>query len=312
MHGQQSTRIRVSEKFIEQAPEVQSPRPRVGSRWRWRGLDALKALVVILVAAAAWLPGLNINATQRIEAGLQRALTVYATARALNAAISVMQGTELAIEPAGVGIVTKPGEFLDPLNDLIEKFSDLMLAASVAFGIELVLIKVGGHWLVCALLGASAAAWVAASLARSKVEPSLGRLFLVLVFVRFAVPLVMLGSDFVHREFMAKDYQDAASQIGQVEQEVRKADDELNKAHKMAADARPPSSILDRMKDWLPKIPDVGEIVRRLMSAVERAINNVVHLMVIFLLETLLLPLVFLWILRAAGRALIPGKDASA
>lgn len=45
------------------------------------------------------------------------------------------QGTEVAVEPAGVGVIFTPGQILDPVNDLLEQFSNLMLAASVAFGI---------------------------------------------------------------------------------------------------------------------------------------------------------------------------------
>lgn len=37
------------------------------------------------------------------------------------------QGTELSIEPMGVGVILTLGELLDPLNDLIEQFSNVLL-----------------------------------------------------------------------------------------------------------------------------------------------------------------------------------------
>ena len=44
----------------------------------------------------------------QVDAGLKRALATYAAARALNAVISVAQGTEVALEPGGVGVVLAP------------------------------------------------------------------------------------------------------------------------------------------------------------------------------------------------------------
>jgi hypothetical protein len=77
----------------------------------------------------------------------------------LNAVISVAQGTDVAIEPAGVGVKFSPGEILDPINDLVEKFSTLMLFASISFGIQKILITLGGHWVVSAALSGAAILW---------------------------------------------------------------------------------------------------------------------------------------------------------
>ena len=68
------------------------------------GLERPLLLVAVaIVLAFAWLKPLEIAATHQVDAGLKRALVSFATARALNAIISVAQGTEIAVEPAGVG-----------------------------------------------------------------------------------------------------------------------------------------------------------------------------------------------------------------
>ena len=58
-----------------------------------------------------------------IENALKNALVTFAVARTLNGVISAAQGTEVALEPGGVGVVLSVGEVLDPINDLIERFS---------------------------------------------------------------------------------------------------------------------------------------------------------------------------------------------
>lgn len=54
------------------------------------------------------------------------------------------QGTEVAVEPAGVGVTSAPAQALDPINELIEQFSLLMLGASVSIGLQRALVGVGG------------------------------------------------------------------------------------------------------------------------------------------------------------------------
>lgn len=119
----------------------------------------IMALVVATMVACSWLAPLESAANRQVDAGLKRALLSFATPRALNAVISVAQDAEIAIQPAGVGVILAPGQLLDPVNDLVEQFAHLMLVASVALGIEKVLISIGAHWLISLSLTAAALGW---------------------------------------------------------------------------------------------------------------------------------------------------------
>ena len=65
------------------------------------------------------------------DAAFKRAFITFAIARGLNGLISVAQGTEVALQPAGLGLVFAPGQIFDPINDstqihfLQNKFLDL-------------------------------------------------------------------------------------------------------------------------------------------------------------------------------------------
>ena len=91
-------------------------------------------------------------------AGPQRALASFAVAKTLNAAISAAQGTEVAVQPVGVGITLTVGQVLDPLNDLVEQFASLMLAAAIAFGVQKVLLAISAHWPVSLVVTVAALA----------------------------------------------------------------------------------------------------------------------------------------------------------
>ena len=86
------------------------------------------------------------------ETAFKRALITFASARAINGIISVAQGTEVAIQPGGIGAVLTPGEILDPINDLVEQFSQVMLFSSVVLGTQKLLIEISGWVWYSALL----------------------------------------------------------------------------------------------------------------------------------------------------------------
>lgn len=256
--------------------------------------------------ALAWLGPMDASASAHAEAGLKRALATFAAARALNAAISVAKGTELSVAPAGLGVTLTPGQVLDPVDDLVEQFSSLMLLASVAFGVEIALIRMGAHWLVAAALSAIALAWAWRAWRGRPRLAWLDRLVVAALLVRFAVPLVVLGSEAGFRLFLAGDY--AAGQAA-IESSGREID----------ARAAPPAApkgeegIADRLKGWWSRAPDVGQKIDELKAVAGRAVEHVVRLIVVFLLQTLVVPLLLLWALVRLGRGLAaPGGGAGA
>ncbi len=248
----------------------------------------LLVLAVAAIVLGAWLAPIDAPASDRVDAGLKRALASFATARALNAVISVAQGTEVSAQPLGVGVNLAPGQALDPVNDVVEQFANLMLAASVSFGVQKMLIGVGGYWLVSLLLTVAivARAWVYLG----KLQPPawLGSVLVVLLLVRFAVPLTTLGSDWLFQQFLADDYRASQRVIDTASGQTAKLDPSIGMT---AADR----SLLDRMKDWLSQNADVKARFEELQQAAGQAIEHMITLIVIFLLQTLVIPTLILW-----------------
>jgi hypothetical protein len=248
------------------------------------------AVAVALMVACSWLVSLESVANQQVDAGLKRALISFATARALNAVISVVQGTEVAVQPAGVGINFAPGQILDPVNDLVEQFGQLMLVASVAFGVEKVLISMGAHWAISSLLTVTAIAWVYAYLRRGTSPPWLTRMLLILLMTRFAMPLVIIGSDQLFREFLAADYQSS-------QQVIEVASGQITKLNSAIAPAPEEQSMVDKITGWVSRNADIKPHLDNLKQTVEQTTERIIRLMVIFLLQTLVLPVLLLWVL---------------
>lgn len=260
-------------------------------------------LAVAIMVACSWLAPLDSLANQQVDIGLKRALISFATARALNAVISVAQGTEVAIEPGGVGVVLTPGQLLDPINDLVETFSTLMLVASISFGVQKVLIAIGAHQLVSLLLSIVALGWAFFYLRQQASPAWLSRLFIILLMTRFALPIVTLGSDLLFQKFMAADYQTSQQNIDSASAQMGKPD-----APVVAAPNEGPG-VIQNIKTWWRQNTDENTQFKNLKQSAEQAIEHIVKLIVIFLLQTLLIPLLLLWALYGVAQKMFELPD---
>ncbi len=254
----------------------------------------------MLIAALAALSGVLDDASQTYaEKAFKRALVTFAVARTLNGVISVAQGTEVAIEPGGVGVNLSVGQILDPINDLVERFSAVMLVAASSLGLQNILLKMTAGWGVTAVLIIAAGFAIATvwspRLAASKYSATVLRVFLVMLFVRFSVPLLIIGTNLVSDTFLATEQATAALEATRTEIE------ELNEEADVPQD--PDQSIMDRLGSMIDdslESMNVTHRLERLKATASNASEHMINLIVIFVLQTIILPLVFIWLLIEA------------
>ena len=265
----------------------------------------LLLLALLALLLGTWLAPLDKPAMQQVDAGLKRALVSFAAARALNAVISVAQGTEVSVEPLGVGVTLTPGQLLDPVNDLVEQFSNLMLMASVSFGIQKILISMGSYWLISVLLSVTAIGWAVLEFRGQRAPRWLRGLLVITLMLRFAIPVVTLGSDLLWQKFLAADYEASQQVISSSTGQVAS----LNPA--LPQDSVQPGW-LDRMKGWVTPNGEIKARFEKLKQAAEQAVEHIIKLIVIFLLQTLVIPLLLLWGLTALAKAALARRFGSA
>lgn len=155
---------------------------------------------IAIMVTCSWLPTFETAANSYIDSGLKRALISFATARTLNAILSVAQGTEVSVQAVVVGVQFSLGQAIRPVNEVIDQFAQLMLVASIAFGVQKILISIGAHWVISLCLTAMALGW-GYMYFRDKSPPMwLTRILVVMLMARFAVPVAVIGSDAVFHD----------------------------------------------------------------------------------------------------------------
>ncbi len=242
------------------------------------GKKAVPAIIALVLIFVTWT-----SAMEQIDAGMNRALVTFAGARALNATISLLQGTEVTVGFVA-GVTLSVGQILDPVNDLVESFSKLMLVSSVSFGIQKVLLSIGQYEYVKIALTVVLLAWALIRHIKGMTLLWLDLALVVMLMARFAIPVATLGSDAVYAHFLQQDYAEGQLTLSTMTEDLNQD------ADPSALSSLDPRPIIDRMK-----------------QVASSATDHVIKLIVVFLLQTLLVPVFLLWVMYTALRGVVAG-----
>ncbi len=276
----------------------------------------LQIVALVLVAVLAVVPVLDRRAAVNFEDLFQRAIVTFALARTLNGVISAVQGTEVALQPAGVGVTLTPGQILDPVNDLVERFSWIMLGATVSLGVQNVLLEISAWWVLQGIV-VVLALWLLVLLWRdgpqtersSRARQLLWRSLLVVVFLRFAVPLTLVANEAIYDLFLESRYAESTEVIQAAGNEIEAISESA------VAEAEPESveegmldSLLNPLREvWNEASAGAGlaERVAAIQARAGALIEHIIQLSVVFVLQTGLLPVAFLWLFLQLARWLL-------
>ena len=282
----------------DEFPSPTDPLPLTMPRLRFARLSII--LLLMLMLALVLSGSLDRAGYEQTEAGFKRALLVFAVSRGLNGVISVAQGTEVAVEPVGIGVNLKPGEILDPINDLVERFSWLMLASSAYFGVQQVLLDVMASRLFTLLAVASAGVllWVAWRPPRriGAGRRNLCRLALLLLILRLSVSLLAIGGEQLYQGFLEPRFTESRQQLEQAVNHIGDANEELQPPLPEASSG----SLLEgarRVYESATRAMDVEARMAAFRQAAANISEHVINLIVVFLVQALLFPLASLWLL---------------
>jgi len=253
-------------------------------------------VLVALLALASWSTPLDSAAEERVDTMLTRALVTFATARALDGVISVLQSGQVGAQ-VGVGMSIQPGELLDPVNDLVEQFSDVMLAVTVALGVHKVLLSIGAYWLVPIVLSVCAALLVITGM-RGGSPRWVAQAFVLLVLVRFAVPVATVGAEALFARFLASEYESSQQVLDAIE--GRSAEAAIPQAG-----GESDEGLLATFRRMLSEGDGLRERAAAIGDAADRIAEHVSTLIVVFVLQTIAFPVVLLWLLWQVARRLI-------
>ncbi len=233
------------------------------------------------------------------EDSITGAFTIYGIARALNAAISMLQGTDISVVVVSVSI----GELLDPINDLIERFSWIVMMAIASLGIQKVLLSVVVSKATNLLIGAVVAGYLAALWYKpfAKYRSVSFKAICILFFIRFSLSMVFICNYALDVYYFSD--QKKTAQAALVETQTVIEDNAVLAAENNTNES---DSFLEKVKKTFSETKEgfssVQNKVSDITGSVESSISSLLDLIVFYILQTVLLPIAFLFVFYKALR----------
>jgi len=231
--------------------------------------------------------------------GFKRSVSAFAIAKGLNGVISVVQGTEVAVEPAGIGLILTPGQILDPANDLVERFSWVMLICTTSLGIQSILLKIFSSFYFSSLVAVSLLLMVWFVWNNQNVSIGmkniLYRLIAFLIILRFFIPVMAISSEAVYKSFLEPTYAESKLQLEHSNKVIASLSEENKEVSKKDEDIPWYKSLSNDFNAAIDSF-DVDKRVERLKAEADNLMGYIIDLIVVFTMQNIFLPLVFIWI----------------
>ena len=243
----------------------------------WVRSRIFAAVLLYLVLALVTQFGVQQYGEGYLDEALVKATASFAVARGLNGVITVFQESSIS---AGVvvGGSVAVGQVLDPVNDLIEYFSWVMLFSIVSLGVQKLLLVIGiraGIALFGLALITLLVRWGLSRRTGAVSVRPVERLLLLAIVVQAAVPLTSSVGRVVSETFLAERYAQAEGAITQVQRDLQ-------------SEFGVPVEGEERR--WFDRL-DPRRFVQTVAARAGEVTTHVIDLIIIFVFETLVMPL---------------------
>lgn len=260
------------------------------------------SVIILCLVVANFFVEIDQRALEFHQESFMRATTTFGIAKGLNGIISLLQGTELSVTPVGVGINFSIGEILDPLNDLVEQFSWVMLFASISLGIQKLLLILSAKVFIQVTLGLSALVLLSSlwldKLRQHTIAVYALKSFLFLLVIRLSAVVFIFTSQAFYHNVLAVEYTQtqqelitAQTTLEEVRESTLKSTQNLKKGFL--------ESVGDKY-DAMANSINISKKLNALKQKMEEASINIINMMTLFLVQTLLMPLLYLWFLYSS------------
>ena len=264
---------------------------------------SLLLLTAILLLAAALYSGLLqqrlvnpalASIDERAQAALQQSLVLssasFATARLIDRGIAFVAEAEVGVGVASV----KPGQLLKPLQDMAVRYSDLMVVAMTSIGLQLFLLefaKIAALPLFGAGIVAAALCHLVAPSAWRSQSRYLLRLFIALLLLsRLGVPRAAVGVANLSDWVLAPQRIAAQAALHGDTQALQQLE-------------QVPQTAETGSLSWLRSLANqANDLFNAVRSFSDSMVEQLVQLIVVYSLQTLIFPLLSLWLLWLVGR----------
>ncbi|MCX5870762.1 MAG: hypothetical protein NTY00_09055 [Deltaproteobacteria bacterium] len=262
---------------------------------------SITALVAILLffSPGLRLPLLDGATDNYFREAITKAGVAYATCRVINASVSIVKNSSLNLEPAGIGVTLAVGQALDPIDDMVERVSDVLVTAITSLGVQKLAFEIGvaiaPPILAIFLFIFSVLIWFEnAKLAT--IQKTIVRVILLILIARFALPISALANNYIQEHFFADKILNANKELAVGAAELDKLMEfSLPEVDGILGTIKNNASFIQRksmeFKDAIvATVSNAGSIVENLLKLAFLYVG-------VFLIQVIVLPIMVFWLL---------------
>ena len=179
------------------------------------GLGFLLVFLLLIVPSQR-IPVIDQQADRYFESAMTQAGVAYATCRVINASVSVIGDSEVQLEPAGIGVSLAAGKVLDPIDDMTERLSNVLVTAIVSLGVQKLAYEMGvtlAPVVMATLLAGLSIAWIIPGQRIVKLQNMLVRLLALALVARFLLPITSIANEYLLEHFFMEEIQQANAEL---------------------------------------------------------------------------------------------------
>jgi len=255
--------------------------------------------ILLFFSSGLKLPVLDTMTDAYFREAITKAGVAYATCRVVNASVSIVKDSSLQLEPAGVGVSLAIGQVLDPIDDMTERLSDVLVTAITSLGVQKlayeISVSLAPPILSIFLLALSILIWFKNERLIS-FQKIIMQFILIIVIARFFLPISSVADMYVHKHFFADEISDANNELALGSAELDKLKDfSLPEIDGVLGTIENSSSFLKRKSTefknaLVATVTHSGDIIENLLKLTFLYVG-------IFLIQVLILPLLSFWLL---------------
>ena len=258
--------------------------------------------VLLFFSSGLKIPVLDDNTDTYFREAITKGGIAYATCRVINASVSIAKDSSLQLEPAGVGISLAVGQVLDPIDDMTERLSDVLVTAITSLGVQKLVYEISVSIVppILAVFLLVASVLLFFEFDRLKFfQRTIMRFVLLIVIARFCLPVSSLANEFLNNHFFNERISAANTQLSVGSAELNRLKDlSLPEIDGVLGTIENSAAFLKR------KAIELNNALVSTVSNMGNLIENLLKLTFlyvgIFLIQVLVLPLLaFLFLIKA-------------
>lgn len=266
---------------------------------------AVKSILGIFLSIALFFssgiqfPVIDSTAETYFRDSITKAGVSYGVCRVINATVSVIKESSVELEPAGIGLSLAVGQIVDPINDMVERVSNVLVMSITSLGVQELAYEISLTLvpLIVALLLLilSVLVWF-----RNERILKLQRIVLnVLVIAsiaRFCLPISSLANEFLQETFFEEKIVEANTKLADGTADLNKFKDvHVPKYEGVLGTIENSASYLKQKSIDFKKA--IAITIENKTVIVENLLQLTFLYLGIFIIQVLVLPLMTFWFL---------------